>query len=908
MRATIVSVDEGRVQASPVLDTPAVVLFGDNHIAAGEVAMMTAGAPGHVMIHGIKRLVGRQPGDDVVNRVCAWHGVEASLDHEGGLLLRGDDAPDIQLSDGLRTMFEHANDMLLLEPESHPTVVVVPDWYEPSHCQVVEHTLADVDIEVLQFIEDTTAIALWMSRTRSGTFAIVDVGAGGVTASIIKIASTGLEILSTTSTQSHGGEDLDAGLADSAIESHGAVERQLVRHACESMKRQLQTEPQVSRRIRLPGGRETLVLERWQLDLLLSPLMTVIERTCRRAFRHAGAPTLDGVVAAGGCCRLPHVKDKLKECFECEVSGVPGDLDAAVLGAAMYCATLKGLVDGLKIVDKRQIDRAARNVSMAVTRSRKQIARHRPVARRGRSSRERLNQLRNTIAGRSEMSGDSTPPPSDDDRLDPLADGPSTVTDSAPDSSPSPDSAPAPDSSPSPDSAPAPDQDHSARSLGELADRFDAMRQRVAERDAEQAEATARDTQRDAMTDPQAASVGQPFRTAQTTPDRSDHAVPYGSPTDSPTANVHVQTAPPPVGYPVPSQGSIVNPTNGRAALALAMTGQLMAADVYPIALPVLLRRLLAQRSVTGTLTIESSKHNAQIIVRGGTAELSKTEHSDLQKTFELSDADFYFSPEVLDDGIERRSHALPRLAVNALRVLLRNTDRETIGHAFADRLTLSPVLRPDRRAMLNWLRLPPRDRRFIERQLDGTTSAQFVLDHGGMSRAGAMQLLALLSIFDIVAWKAPVVEEGSSPAEKLEEKAHLFKTAHYFDVLGVHFSALSPDLKAAYQARLTEYEPGSQNDKLAPAACQTIRQRVEEAHACLLDPNKRSKYRRKTFPDYDWTALSQLEAQRSESLAMRGAAEEALVSGESSRELMKSAKGKGARRQKPSGGGGTKP
>jgi hypothetical protein len=208
----------------------------------------------------------------------------------------------------------------------------------------------------------------------------------------------------------------------------------------------------------------------------------------------------------------------------------------------------------------------------------------------------------------------------------------------------------------------------------------------------------------------------------------------------------------------------------------------------------------------------------------------------------------------------------------------------------------------------MNWLRLPPRDRRFIERQLDGRSSAQFVLNHGGMSRSGAMQLLGLLSVFDIVDWKTPISEEGTTPTEQLEAKEHLFEHAHYFDVLGVHFSALSADLSAAYKARLTEYESGSENDKLAPTACLAIRRRVNEAYTCLRDADTRSTYRSKTFPDYNWSALSQLEAQRSESLAMRGEDDDARASGNSSRELLKSSTTKASRRPSPSGGGQTKP
>jgi hypothetical protein len=296
-------------------------------------------------------------------------------------------------------------------------------------------------------------------------------------------------------------------------------------------------------------------------------------------------------------------------------------------------------------------------------------------------------------------------------------------------------------------------------------------------------------------------------------------------------------------------------------------------------------------------LYIDTGKHSARVTIRGGTAELSKVEHADLQKVFDAQHASFRFEADVSDDNVDRRSHALPRVALNALRVLLRNTQADDLANAIGKRLDLAPVVRDDRRAMLNWLALPARDRRFIDRQLDGTTTAKYVVNHGGMGRPGALQLLAMLHIFDVFEWQAAASETRTSPRQSVLEKAQDLEAAQYFDVLGVHFSALAPDIDSAYRTRMEEYRAAGAYDELAPEACEIIRKRVEHAYKCLSDPERRSAYRRMTFPDYDWDALSHLEAQRSESLAMRGEARQARHSEQSARELKRSADRRAARK-----------
>ena len=153
----------------------------------------------------------------------------------------------------------------------------------------------------------------------------------------------------------------------------------------------------------------------------------------------------------------------------------------------------------------------------------------------------------------------------------------------------------------------------------------------------------------------------------------------------------------------------------------------------------------------------------------------------------------------------------------------------------------------------------------------------------------GALQLLGLLTIFDLLQWDAPEVVLSESPKDRLQRYAADLEHAHHFHVLQIHFTAIGPEIETAYLEQVRTYAPNSENHALCPESSGAIRSRIEEAYRCLKDSAARARYRRATFPDYDWSALSELASQRSRSLAMRGEAEEAHRSDEASKDLQKS-------------------
>jgi hypothetical protein len=333
--------------------------------------------------------------------------------------------------------------------------------------------------------------------------------------------------------------------------------------------------------------------------------------------------------------------------------------------------------------------------------------------------------------------------------------------------------------------------------------------------------------------------------------------------------------------------GRFAAPASASALLGMALSRGLVAADLDPVALPVLLRRILCRRGVVGTLRLSAGGTEALVPLLDGTADLDRAELPALMKMFEAPSGDYELRPE-RDERIGRSHHTLPRLALDGLRVLLRAYQADELAAAFDDRLGLAPVVRADRRIMLVRVGLPAREQRFVDSQLDGATTGLALVEHGGLGRYGALVALAVLELLDLLEWRPPE-RHGPSPADELHAAAERIVRAHYFEVLGVHWSATDDEIHASYRRRRAQYAPGGDADRLAPPACARIRERVEEAYATLREPARRIAYRNTTFAGQDFAATADLAVKRSEALSMRGESREARASEAAAKELSRS-------------------
>jgi hypothetical protein len=247
-------------------------------------------------------------------------------------------------------------------------------------------------------------------------------------------------------------------------------------------------------------------------------------------------------------------------------------------------------------------------------------------------------------------------------------------------------------------------------------------------------------------------------------------------------------TAPPPSQLKLPVKGGVIyNPPDAAGILALAISRPLTQADIDPVALPVLLRRVLARHDVFGTLRVKCGAVGLEMDLAAGSAALDKNEHAALMRAFEQQHGDYKLAAARRDDST-RIPHPLARLALDGLRVMLRQQGSEALEQALGERMRLAPIVREERRALPRRMGLGARELRFLDGYLDGSRDTHYLAGHGGIGRASALQLLVLLELFEVIEWREVArTDDGPSAADEVEAQLARLESVNYFEVLGVH-------------------------------------------------------------------------------------------------------------------------
>ena len=320
-------------------------------------------------------------------------------------------------------------------------------------------------------------------------------------------------------------------------------------------------------------------------------------------------------------------------------------------------------------------------------------------------------------------------------------------------------------------------------------------------------------------------------------------------------------------------RGRFVSPADPVGFLAVPLVRPLGPADLDPIALPALLRRVLARASVTGTAFFEHAGGTAELAVVGGRALLSQRERSELRRAFLAPEGRWWLDTSAAPHEHGRARTTMLRLVVDGLRTLSRDWTSAAVASAFRAQLALCPVVLPARRGELELLDLQPPERRTIEFGLDGRQSAGEILEQSSSGAASAPRLMILLEALGILGWQEPAARARLTLAEELTREAAAPRNA--FEILGLHWSATGDEVVAAFAARSKQLEPGGPWDRAAPAACATLRARAEQARALLSDERRRMEHRRREYPNLDVEAVSDLLEKKVKVLEIRGNARE---------------------------------
>ena len=358
--------------------TPSVVGYAEEgEILVGQAAKRQAVTNPTNTLFAVKRLIGRQFNDDVVQDDIekAPYSITKAENGDAWVEVKGEKMAPPQISaQVLAKMKKTAEDYL--GDEVKEAVITVPAYFNDAQRQATKDAGKISGLEVKRIINEPTAAALAYGMdkaTGDSTIAVYDLGGGTFDISIIEIADVDgekqFEVLSTNGDTFLGGEDFDLRLinylADEFKKDHGMdlhsdpLALQRLKEAAEKAKIELSTSGQTE--VNLPyitadnSGPKHLVIKVTQ-SKLESLVEDLVERTLeplRIALKDAdlGVSQIDDIILVGGQTRMPLVQSKVKEFFGKEPRKDVNPDEAVALGASIQGAVLAGDVKDVLLLD-----------------------------------------------------------------------------------------------------------------------------------------------------------------------------------------------------------------------------------------------------------------------------------------------------------------------------------------------------------------------------------------------------------------------------------------------------------------------------------------------------------------------------------------------------------------------------
>lgn len=358
--------------------TPSIIAYAsDGEILVGQPAKRQAVTNPNNTLFAIKRLIGRQFNDDVVQKdikMVPYKIVKAD-NGDAWVEINGEKMSPPQISaQTLKKMKKTAEDFLG-EPVTE-AVVTVPAYFNDAQRQATKDAGRIAGLDVKRIINEPTAAALAYGMDKKAgdsTIAVYDLGGGTFDISIIEIAETDgehtFEVLSTNGDTFLGGEDFDLRLIDfladefkktSGMDLHNdPLALQRLKEAAEKAKIELSSSQ--STEVNLPyitadaSGPKHLVqkLTRAKFEALVEDLVERTLEPLKLALADADIQIsgIDDVILVGGQTRMPLVQKRVTEFFGKEPRRDVNPDEAVAVGAAIQAAVLSGDVTDVLLLD-----------------------------------------------------------------------------------------------------------------------------------------------------------------------------------------------------------------------------------------------------------------------------------------------------------------------------------------------------------------------------------------------------------------------------------------------------------------------------------------------------------------------------------------------------------------------------
>jgi molecular chaperone DnaK len=358
--------------------TPSVVGYAeDDEVLVGQSAKRQAVSNPHNTLFAVKRLIGRQFEDDVVQRDISMvpYSITKADNGDAWVEVKGNKMAPPQISAQVLGKMKKTAEGYLGEDITE-AVITVPAYFNDSQRQATKDAGRIAGLDVKRIINEPTAAALAYGMDKSAgdsTIAVYDLGGGTFDISIIEIADVDgekqFEVLSTNGDTFLGGEDFDLRvidyLADEFKKEHGMdlhsdpLALQRLKESAEKAKIELSSSSQTE--VNLPyitadqSGPKHLVIKVTQAKLE-SLVEDLVERTLeplRTALKDADVSVsdVDDIILVGGQTRMPLVQKKVREFFGKDPRRDVNPDEAVAMGASIQAAVLSGDVKDVLLLD-----------------------------------------------------------------------------------------------------------------------------------------------------------------------------------------------------------------------------------------------------------------------------------------------------------------------------------------------------------------------------------------------------------------------------------------------------------------------------------------------------------------------------------------------------------------------------
>lgn len=353
--------------------TPSVVAQDDKgQLLVGAPARNQAITNPEGTIYSVKRLIGRNWGDDAVKKDKALLPFDMRKSKSGGV--------EVKMGDKWFTPQEISAKILgklktdaeaFLGEDVKDAVITVPAYFDDAQRKATKDAGKIAGLDVKRVVNEPTAAALayGIDKKKDEIIAVYDLGGGTFDISILEIGDGVFEVLATNGDTHLGGDNFDQKLidhiADDFKKENGIDLRedrtslQRLKEAAEKAKIELSSSEKTE--INVPyitadaSGPKHLKMSmsRSEFEKLMSDLIDATIPPCEKALKDAKLKKsdIDEVLLVGGMTRVPAIVKKVEGFFGQKSNKSVNPDEVVAAGAAIQGGVLSGDVHDITLLD-----------------------------------------------------------------------------------------------------------------------------------------------------------------------------------------------------------------------------------------------------------------------------------------------------------------------------------------------------------------------------------------------------------------------------------------------------------------------------------------------------------------------------------------------------------------------------